>query len=111
MKNLDHYERLVEQFPSVTRKGKTMPYTSLNGHMFSFLDKEGKVSIRFSDAELEIFLEKYSTEGSIQHNSVMRGYAIIPQDMLEDTNKLVPYFQKSLDYIGSLKPKPTKKPK
>jgi hypothetical protein len=110
MKNLDHYERLVARFPEVQRKGKAMPYTSLNGHMFTFYDKEDKVSIRFSDSELEAFLEKYSTVKSIQHNSVMHGYAIIPQDLLEDTDTLAHYFQQSLDYIGSLKPKPTKKP-
>ena len=110
MKNLDHYERLVARFLDVQRKGKTMPYASLNGHIFSFYDKEDKVSIRFADAELDVFLEKYSTVKSIQHNSVMRGYAIIPQDLLEDTDALAHYFQQSLDYIGSLKPKPTKKP-
>jgi len=35
--NLDLYEQLVATRPGVERKGKTMPYTSSNGHMFSFL--------------------------------------------------------------------------
>ena len=30
------------------RKGKTAPYTSANGHMFSQLNKDGEVGIRFS---------------------------------------------------------------
>ena len=30
------YEKLVATDPNVERKGATMPYTSLNGHMFSF---------------------------------------------------------------------------
>jgi hypothetical protein len=39
--NLALYEKLVATNPQVARKGATMPYTSLNGHMFSLLTKEG----------------------------------------------------------------------
>ena len=42
------YEALVADFPEVERKGVSMPYTALNGNMFSFLDKEGMLSLRFS---------------------------------------------------------------
>ena len=31
------YEKLVATNPDVARKGAKTPYTSLNGHMFSFL--------------------------------------------------------------------------
>jgi len=43
---LELYERLVATQPSVERKGATMPYTSLNGHMFSFLTETGKLALR-----------------------------------------------------------------
>ena len=33
------YNKLVATIPAVERKGASMPYTSLNGNMFSFLDK------------------------------------------------------------------------
>jgi len=33
------YEKLVATNPKVERKGATMPYTSLNGHMFSLLTR------------------------------------------------------------------------
>jgi hypothetical protein len=36
---LELYEKLVATNPSVKRKGATVPYTSLNGHMFSYLSK------------------------------------------------------------------------
>ncbi|HWY45931.1 MAG TPA: hypothetical protein VNX70_01020 [Bryobacteraceae bacterium] len=39
---LELYEKLVATNPKVERKGATVPYTSLNGHMFSYLSKEGK---------------------------------------------------------------------
>jgi hypothetical protein len=31
------YDLIIATQPDVKRKGATMPYTSLNGHMFSFL--------------------------------------------------------------------------
>jgi len=40
------YEKLVATNPNVERKGATVPYTSLNGHMFSYLSKEGKLALR-----------------------------------------------------------------
>ena len=33
------YDRLIDQSADFDRKGKTMPYTSANGHMFSQLIK------------------------------------------------------------------------
>jgi hypothetical protein len=38
---LEYYEKLGATIPTLKRKGKTMPYTSFNGHMFSFLPKKG----------------------------------------------------------------------
>src|SRR5580692_207120 len=52
------YEKLVATNPKVERKGDTVPYTSLNGHMFSYLSKEGKLALRLPPAEREAFLKK-----------------------------------------------------
>ena len=30
------YDELILLFPEIERKGKTLPYTSVNGNMFSF---------------------------------------------------------------------------
>lgn len=51
--NLALYEKLVATNPEVKRKGATIPYTSKNGHMFSFLAKDGNVSLRLPDDERE----------------------------------------------------------
>ena len=40
------YEELVASVEGVERKGAANPYTSRHGHMTSFIDKEGEVSIR-----------------------------------------------------------------
>ncbi len=109
--NLVLYETLIGTNPSVDRKGKTMPYTSLNGHMFSFLSKEGHVALRLPKEEREAFLEKYETQLSVQYGKVMKEYVEVPDDLLAKTEVLAPTFELSFAYVGSLKPKPTSKKK
>ena len=110
-KNLELYEKLVETNPDVQRKGKTMPYTSLNGHMFSLLTKEGQLALRLPGGERESFMEKYETELCVQYGRVMKEYVLVPESLLEKTDELKGYFATSCQYIGMLKPKPTKKKK
>ncbi len=38
-KKLKTYDQLVAKCNRFERKGKTMPYTSANGHMFSLFNK------------------------------------------------------------------------
>ncbi len=47
-KNEGQYDQLVAKCERFQRKGKTMPYTSANGHMFSLLNKDGELGMRFS---------------------------------------------------------------
>jgi hypothetical protein len=108
-KQLELYNNLIASIPVIDRKGKTMPYTSVNGHMFSFLDKEGKMGLRLSEEDREAFIQKYNCTLMIQYERVMKEYVVVPNDLLSDTKKLSTYLKKSYDYISSLKPKPTKK--
>ena len=103
------YEELVATNPGLKRKGKTMPYTSLNGHMFSFLTKEGVLALRLPEEDRESFIKKYDTELCVQYGRIMKEYVIVPDELLEQTDQLKKYFDISFEYIGSLKPKPTKK--
>ncbi|MGB0850283.1 MAG: hypothetical protein ACPGTP_03485 [Bacteroidia bacterium] len=109
--NLKKYEAAIELHPHIQRKGKANPYTSHNGHMFSFLDKEGVLGIRLDEVRKQTFEEKYDSPPFIQHNSVMKGYVTIPQEVLDDTQLLLSYLTAGLEYVSSLKPKPTKKKK
>ena len=103
--NLELYEKVVATIPEVKRKGKTMPYTSHNGHMFSLLTKEGKLALRLADEDRETFVKKYGTEPVVQYGAVMKEYVEIPQKLLQDTDELKDYFDLSYQYIGTLKPK------
>src|SRR5262249_26784461 len=102
---LEAYDRLV----GAERKGASMPYTSMNGNMYSFLDKSGGMGLRLPAAEREAFMEKYATALSVQHGAVMKEYVAVPAALLENLDELKPYFEESQRYASSLKPKPTKK--
>ncbi|MCI0683023.1 MAG: hypothetical protein L0Y71_13055 [Gemmataceae bacterium] len=106
---LELYEALVATNPSVERKGAAMPYTSLNGHMFSFLTKTGTLALRLPAAERDAFLKKYKTKLCEQHGAVLEEYVEVPGSLLRKTRELQRYFGLSYAYVASLKPKPTKK--
>jgi len=49
LEKLELYEKLVATNPNVERKGDTVPYTSLNGHMFSYPSKRGRAGFTASE--------------------------------------------------------------
>jgi TfoX/Sxy family transcriptional regulator of competence genes len=103
------YEKLVATNPEVERKGDTIPYTSLNGNMFSYFTKDGFLALRLGKEDIEAFLKKYKTKLCEQYGIVQKEYAVVPDDLLKKTKELQKYFDKSYAYVKSLKPKPTKK--
>ncbi len=102
---LDQYIKLISTLDGIEKKGKSTPYTSLNGHMFSFLDKEGNLSLRVSQKDRDAFLKKYPEAISIQHNTIMKEYILIPESIFNKTTNVKKYFKMSLDYVSGLKPK------
>lgn len=99
------YDELVAKCPDFERKGKSMPYTSANGHMFSLLNKAGELGIRFSKEIQEKYLEEFDTTLFKSYNAIMKGYVLIPEPMLEDLDKLAEYLNESYAYVMSLEPK------
>lgn len=104
---LELYDRLVATLPGVQRKGATVPYTSVNGRMFSFLTKTGKVALRLPDGEREAFLKKYKAVLSENYGVVQKEFVEVPDDLLKKTSELKKYFAQSFAYVKSQKPKPT----
>ena len=108
--NLALYEKLVATNPKVERKGATMPYTSVNGHMFSLLTKQGYLILRLPEKEREAFMKKHKTGPVMQYGTVIKEYVEVPAALLKKTKELQKVFAASYAYVSSLKPKPTKKP-
>ncbi len=102
---LELYDKLVAKCPRFERKGKTVPYTSANGHMFSMLNKDGEFGIRFSKEVQEKYIQEFDSTILKSHGAVMRGYVLIPDRMFEDLDKLSEYLNESYDYVMSLDPK------
>ncbi|MBC8343051.1 MAG: hypothetical protein H8E61_03620 [Bacteroidetes bacterium] len=99
------YDELITRCPRFERKGKTVPYTSANGYMFSLLNKAGEIGIRFSKEVQKKYMEKFDSTLFKSYNSIMHGYVLIPEKMLKDLDQLAKYLDESYDYVMSLEPK------
>ena len=99
------YDELISKCSRFERKGKTMPYTSANGHMFSLFNKAGEIGIRFSKEVQKKYIEEFSTTIFESYNSIMHGYVLIPEDMLQDLDNVAKYLDESYDYAMGLEPK------
>jgi hypothetical protein len=106
---LNLYEKLIQTIPEIERKGAANPYTSVNGHMFTYLDPSGSLSLRLPKNELEKFLKKYKTTLFVAYGVVKKEYATVPDALLRNTRELRKYLELSYEYTKTLKPKPSKK--
>ena len=106
---VEQYDRVVAAFHGVERKGATMPYTSVNGNMFSYLDATGVIALRLSPADRATFIEQFSTKLHEAYGIVQREYVTVPPDLVADTDRLAPWFEAGHRYAQTLKPKPTKR--
>ncbi len=99
------YDALVAKCSRFERKGKTVPYTSANGHMFSMLNKDGEIGIRFSKEVQKKYIEEFGTTIFKSYNSIMHGYVLIPDEMLKDLDSVARYLDEGYDHVMSLEPK------
>ena len=108
---IELYNKLVASHANAIRKGATIPYTSLNGHMYSYFTKDDFVALRLPDDERIKFMEKYKTTLVKQYGIVQKEYVTVPDGLLKKTNELKQYFDISYKYVSALKPKATVKSK
>jgi hypothetical protein len=107
------YDRLLAAArPPIERKGAANPYTSLNGHMYSFLSASGLLALRLPGEPLERFLRDHAAALFIgPHGKPMPTFAAVPDGLLDDTAKLVPWLELARDHVAGQKPKPTTRSK
>ena len=99
------YDEVVAKCPRFDRKGKSNPYTSANGHMFSLLNKDGELGIRFSKDIQEKYIQELSTTTFKSYGATMRGYVLMPEHLWSDLDQLSVYLNESYDHVMSLDPK------
>jgi hypothetical protein len=102
---LELYEKLLATNPEIERKGDVHPYTSLNGHMFTYLDQSGTLGMRLPKEEVENFLKRYKTTLFESYGVVKKDYVTVPDALLQNTKELKKYLAISVAYVKTLKPK------
>jgi hypothetical protein len=105
------YNKLVGSHADAVRKGATIPYTSVNGHMYSYFTKDDFVALRLPEEVRIKFIEKYKTKLVEQYGIIQKEYVMVPDSLLKKTSELKHYFDISYKYVSSLKPKPATKDK
>ena len=80
-----NYARLVATAPEADLKGARMPYTALNGNMFSYLHPSGKLALRLPPVERERFLADHGTTLFEACGVVQKEYVTVPDKLLADT--------------------------
>jgi len=105
------YDKLVASHPNAVRKGDTMPYTSLNGNMYSYFTKDDYLALKLPAQKREEFIKKYDTGLVFQYGIVQKEYVQVPDSLLRNTEELKAWFFDSHNYATTLKPKPTAKGK
>ncbi|WP_435624005.1 hypothetical protein [Flagellimonas sp.] len=104
-KKLKRYEDLVSRCPRFEKKGKTVPYTSANGYMFSILNKDGELGIRFSKEVQKKYIKEWGSTLFKSHGAVMHGYVLVPEKMLNNLDTLAAFLDEAYDYVITLEPK------
>jgi TfoX/Sxy family transcriptional regulator of competence genes len=105
------YDSFIENLEGIERKGATMPYTSMNGHMFSFLAADGSLALRLPADEREQFIKRHKAALCEAHGTVLKEYVAVPEKLLKNTKAMQEYFSISYEYVRNLKPKSTTKKK
>lgn len=101
------YDRVIQAVSGLERKGAGLPYTSVNGNMFSFLADSGVLALRLSAADRKAFMERFEASLHEAHGRVLKEYVRVPASMLADTMALTPWFVSSWTNACALKPKGT----
>ena len=101
------YEKLIATDRSIERKGATIPYTSANGKMFTYLSPTGDLRLRLPPDEREAFMKKYKTKVVVQHGVVMKDFVAVPPELLARTAELKKYLAVSRDFAEQLGTKRT----
>src|SRR5215470_13619831 len=100
------YDALIATHPDIERKGKSSPYTSVNGNMFTILSADGTLGMRLAEADRDAFIAFYRTGLHQAHGAVMKEYVAVPAELLARTSELAPYLAKATTTPRASSPNP-----
>ena len=103
---LEYYTKLVSTIPQLSIKGKILPFTTYNGYVFSFVDKDGFLALRLPLKARKTFIRKYQANFCEANGTVLKEYVVIPGKLLTEIDELKLYFELSFQYVRKLRSKP-----
>ena len=106
---LEIYKTAVARHDELKVRGAKTAYTAINGNMFSFVDDQARICLRFSESRKAELNAQYGTRDVTQYGAVMRGYVALVDEVAVDGVELERLFAESYAFAKTLKPKATKK--
>ncbi|HEY4003455.1 MAG TPA: hypothetical protein VGO93_31600, partial [Candidatus Xenobia bacterium] len=67
--------------------------------------------LRLSAPDREAFIEQFKTRLHVAHGAVMKEYVEVPEAVFKDDAVVKEWFARSWEYVQTLKPKATTRPK
>ncbi|MEM1037520.1 MAG: hypothetical protein AAGI14_12250 [Pseudomonadota bacterium] len=98
------YDRVLALSDRFERKGKTMPYTSANGHMFSQVNKDGQIGIRLPKSRQAELLADYGAGPFKSYGAVMRDYVCLTDDMIADDARITTLLDEGFEFVMAMEP-------
>src|SRR5262245_54503053 len=105
------YDALVASRPDVERKGASVPYTSVNGRMVSFLNKEGKLVLRLAPDDMDALIQAKKAKLHEAYGVVQKDFVEVADAIFTKASDARKWFDAAHAYSATLKPKPTVKKK
>ena len=100
------YQKVIDTQADIELKGGLkLPHTSTNGYMFSSLTKDGRLGIRLSKEDSEVFMKKYKTVPFKNYGANIKEHVEVPDGFLRKPKELGKWLAKSYAYTKELPPK------
>lgn len=103
------YEAAIAVSEKAERKGKTNPYTSTNGHMFSQINKDNEIGVRLPKPRQKELQEQYGAGSFKSYGATMRDYVCLTDEMLSAPGLLTRLLDEGFDFVAAMPPGGKKK--
>jgi TfoX/Sxy family transcriptional regulator of competence genes len=104
---LEAFDTMIAAVTGVERKGRTMPYVSINGNMFGMINHASAIGLRLSDRDKPAFVLAGATPFEGTPGYINKDYLSVPASLFGDAKALQTWFRLSYNYASKLTPKPT----
>ena len=106
---LERYDRLITTIPGLERKGVSIPYTSVNGHMTSYLTETGSLVLRLSGPDRERFIGAFAARLHEAYGIIQKEFVDVPDDLFAAENGIAPWFAAGHAWVAGQKPNATRR--